>query len=74
MAKKRLADIVGQESERQAEPKAPADAQDLGRTVSVGVGLKEGEVAELDAIVKRLEDDKPNPPWPALPGASEPTT
>ena len=54
MAKKRLAEMVGQESERQAEPKAPAEAQDLGRTVSIGVGLKEGEVAQLDVIAKRL--------------------
>lgn len=27
-----------------------------------------------DAVVERLADDKPHPPWPALPGANKPAT
>lgn len=46
MAKKKLADLVPQKEslEHAAEPR------ELGRTISVGVGLKEGEVAEIDDI------------------------
>jgi hypothetical protein len=65
MAKQRgNLDDIFRKTEPAARPPAPA-AQSApstgeavpktGRTISVGVGLKEGEVAELDRIVEELE-------------------
>jgi len=50
MVKRKLADLVPQKEPR----KHGADPRELGRTISVGVGLKEGEVAEIDDIAASI--------------------
>lgn len=61
MAKQQLDDIFKKtESKDAAKPATKLAAKSTevpsgGRTVAVGVGLKEGEVAELDKIVDKLD-------------------
>lgn len=51
MAKKKLGDLVSDEKQ---PLKTPVEPKELGRTISVGVGLKEGEVAVFDDIAEDL--------------------
>lgn len=54
MAKKALGDLVGtQKPIPQGDPDREMD-REMGRTISVGVGLKEGEVAEIDELAGDL--------------------
>ena len=57
MAKQQLDNIFkkteGKSQAKSAE--APSEVPSGGRTIAVGVGLKEAEVAELDKIVDKLD-------------------
>ena len=57
MAKQQLDDIFKKtEGKAPAKPDAaPSEVPSGGRTIAVGVGLKEAEVAELDKIVDKLD-------------------
>ena len=57
MAKQQLDDIFKKtEGNAPTKPDAtPSEVPSGGRTVAVGVGLKEAEVAELDKIVEKLD-------------------
>lgn len=52
MAKKRLGDLVSEGVTQ--PPEMPATPENLGRTVSVGVGLKQGEVAAIDELARSI--------------------
>lgn len=57
MAKQQLDDIF-KKTEGKAQAKqteAPSEVPSGGRTIAVGVGLKEAEVAELDKIVEKFD-------------------
>ena len=49
MAKRKLGDLVGTE-----KTVPQGEQREMGRTISVGVGLKEGEVAEIDELASDL--------------------
>lgn len=51
MAKKKLGDLVSDEKQ---PTKTPIKPKELGRTISVGVGLKEGEVSLFDDMAGEL--------------------
>lgn len=56
MAKQQLDDIFKKtEGKTPAKPDKTAEVPTSGRTIPVGVGLKEAEVAELDKIVDKLD-------------------
>ena len=56
MAKQQLDDIFKKtEGKSTTKPEKSAEVPTGGRTISVGVGLKEAEVAELDKIVEKLD-------------------
>lgn len=56
MAKQQLDDIFKKtEGKTPAKPAKPTEVPAGGRTIPVGVGLKEAEVAELDKIVEELD-------------------
>ena len=56
MAKQQLDDIFKKtEGKSTTKPEKPAEVPMGGRTIPVGVGLKEAEVAELDKIVEKLD-------------------
>jgi hypothetical protein len=56
MAKQQLDDIFKKtEGKSPTKPEKSAEVPTSGRTIPVGVGLKEAEVAELDKIVDKLD-------------------
>lgn len=56
MAKQQLDDIFKKtEGKAPAKPGTTTEVPTGGRTIPVGVGLKEAEVAELDKIVEKLD-------------------
>ena len=56
MAKQQLDDIFKKtEGKNTPQPEKSAEVPTGGRTIPVGVGLKEAEVAELDKIVEKLD-------------------
>lgn len=56
MAKQQLDDIFKKTEERPlTKPEKSTEVPTGGRTIPVGVGLKEAEVAELDKIVDKLD-------------------
>ena len=52
MAKRKLADLVPEEAPK---PERRSESEGMGRTISVGVGLKEGEVEALDRLAENLD-------------------
>ncbi len=56
MAKQQLDDIFKKtEGKSTTKPEKSTEVPTGGRTIPVGVGLKEAEVAELDKIVEKLD-------------------
>lgn len=53
MAKQKLDDIFKKTEGKDSDK--PVEVPSGGRTIAVGVGLKEAEVAELDKIVDKLD-------------------
>lgn len=51
MAKRRLAELV---DKQESAPKPKEESKDLGHIRSVGVGLRVGEVAEIDELARSL--------------------
>jgi len=52
MAKRRLAELV--ELQQESAPMPKEESRDLGHIRSVGVGLRVGEVAEIDDLARSL--------------------
>ncbi len=54
MAKKKWDEMMTDDEPKPKRQTKPRDPEDLGRTISFGVGRKEGEVAEIDDIARGL--------------------